>query len=151
MESQEQRSLAPNASSRSSSVAVVFDVQGLLPHDARLLLNVQTNTVILLRFEGTALASTHRSFHLTPSATRIFLCLLQAYPAFCSYRSLFLTLYPLPKARDGERLWQRDLALRPIRRTLGTLLPALRSFGLQVVALRGQGYLLAAADSVDLV
>lgn len=151
MESQEKRSLVPHSPSRSASVAVVFDVQGLLPHDARLLLDTQTNTAILLRFEGRALASTHRSCQLTPSATRIFLCLLQAYPAFCSYRSLFLTLYPLPKARDGERLWQRELALRPIRRALVALLPALRSFGLQVVALRGQGYLLAAADSGDLV
>ena len=122
-----------------------------MPHDARLLLDAQTNTAILLRFEGITLASTHRSFQLTPSATRIFLCLLQAYPAFCSHQALFLTLYPLPQARDGERVWQRDLALRPIRRALVALLPALRSFGLQVVALRGQGYMLTAADSVDLV
>jgi hypothetical protein len=67
----------------------------LLSADMRLLLDSCSNTVILLHLQNADLAASHSSFQLTPSAMRVFLLLLQAYPAYCSYRSLFLALYPL--------------------------------------------------------
>lgn len=122
----------------------LFALPELLPNNARLLVDANTSTAFLLRFEGPEFTFSSRSFQLTPSATRVFLALLHAYPLFCSYHSLFLALYPLSQEHETNRTWDCALALRPIRRALITLLPTLRDLGLQVVALRGQGYILAA-------
>jgi hypothetical protein len=123
----------------------------LLSADMRLLLDSCSNTVILLHLENADLAASHSSFQLTPSAMRVFLLLLQAYPAYCSYQSLFLALYPLAQEQEANRIWQRDLALRPIRRALVALSPALRGLGLQAISLRGQGYVLATQEAEQLV
>lgn len=131
----------------STSVVSAFALQGMLPGPLRLLLDVNTNTVIALRFEGTALASSHAAFSLTPSAARILHCLLQAYPAVCSHQSLLFALYPSPRSPEATHVWERDLALRPIRRALATLVPVLRLLGIAVASLRGRGYILVEADN----
>lgn len=127
--------------SGNASCAVVFSLPELFPSHTHLLLNASTSTAILLRLEGTALASCHRAFQLTPSATRILWSLLRAYPAPCSYRSLFLALFP--QASEENRFWEHEEGRRPVRRALVTLLPFLRGCGLRAVSLRGQGYILA--------
>jgi hypothetical protein len=87
-----------------------------------------------------------RSFPLTPSAEQVFLSLLQAYPRYCSHRSLFLALFPETASND-EHTWlqEKDLAIPLVRRALKSLLPTLRACGLQAISLRGRGYMLAAA------
>jgi hypothetical protein len=136
----------PTAARYVSSVSV-FVLPGILPADRRLLLDPVTHTAILLAVEGSDAAPMFSSFQLTPSATTVFLMLLQAYPHYCSYQSLFHSLYPPTLAQDErDQVWERKLAIPPIRRALKALLPALRSFGLQVISLRGQGYVLASAD-----
>ncbi len=136
------------ATARYASPASVFVLPGILPADRRLLLDPETHTAILLALEGSDAVPMFRSFQLTPSATAVFFTLLQAYPHYCSYQSLFHSLYPPgPAPSEREQVWEKELALPPVRRALKKLLPALRSFGLQVISLRGQGYVLASAHA----
>ncbi|HEU5376343.1 MAG TPA: hypothetical protein VFV38_12940 [Ktedonobacteraceae bacterium] len=129
-----------------SSSASVFVLPGLLPAEQRLLLDPETHTALLLTVAGADAFSWFRFFPLTPSATQVFLTLLQAYPRACSYQSLFRSLYPLASTHEErEEVWESKLAVPPIRRALKALLPTLRSLGWQVISLRGQGYLLACA------
>ncbi len=135
--------LFPSTTARDVSAAAVFVLPGLLPAEKRLLLDPETHTALLLAGEGSGAALVVR---LTPSATAVFLRLLQAYPSACSYQALFRSLYSPPPAPDErDRAWERALAVPPIRRALKALLPALRRFGFQVISLRGQGYVLASA------
>ncbi len=126
----------------------LFALPELLPNTARLLVDEDSNTVFLLSFQGPELASSSLSFRLTPSAMRVFVALLHAYPQFCSYRTLFVSLYPLSQEQEANRVWEYTLAHRPIRRALLALLPTLRGLGLRAVSLRGRGYVLA-TDVVD--
>lgn len=141
----EKRSLFQLPAPRYALPASVFALPEILPTDRRLLLDVETHTAILLSLEGSDAVPMFRSYQLTPSAATVFLTLLQAYPQYCSYQSLFRSLYPSTPAQDaGERVWEKDLAVPPVRRALKALLPALRSLGLQVISLRSQGYVLVA-------
>jgi hypothetical protein len=141
----EKRLLFQQSTPRYTLPTAVFTLPGILPADRRLLLDPEMHTAILLSLEGSDAVPIFSSFQLTPSATTIFLTLLQAYPQYCSYQSLFRSLYPSTLARDeGECVWEKDLAVPSVRRALKALLPALRSLGLQVISLRSQGYVLAA-------
>ncbi|HEU5374834.1 MAG TPA: hypothetical protein VFV38_05305 [Ktedonobacteraceae bacterium] len=126
--------------------AQVFALPHLLPEHTHLLLDVPTRTLMVLhQREGVATPSlTARA--LTPSATRVVLALLQTAPHPCSYQTLFTALYPdaLPPEQPA---WLQEPSIRPIRRALATLAPALHAFGLAVVALRGHGYQLASIAS----
>jgi DNA-binding winged helix-turn-helix (wHTH) protein len=119
-----------------------FVLPGVLPAETWLLLDAEAHTVTLLTLQGAERIPTFRSFQLTPSATTIFLTLLQAYPQSCSYQSLFDSLYP--QQANREQVWEKSLAVPPVRRALKALLPMLRSFRLRVISLRGHGYVLAA-------
>ena len=120
----------------------VFVLSEILPDHCCLVLDLFHRSVTVLRFEEAVLASSHACFSLTPSAARVLACMLRASPASCSYQALFAALYPLGSDAGG---WEPTLGLRPIRRALRALAPVLRQLGLQVVALRGQGYLLVGA------
>ena len=123
----------------------VFVLPEVLPAHRRIVLNVHAHVAVLLELDGENPAPLVRSFPLSPSASRIFLALLQAYPRHCPYSTLFLALYPASQGVASER-WEQYV--RPIRRALRYLTPVMRSFGLQVIALRGHGYLLSAFASV---
>jgi hypothetical protein len=139
---------SPLQSQAAPSASVhTFTLPELLPPHARLLLDTHTSSALLVHLENADLAASPRSFQLTPASTRVFLLLLTSYPIHCSYHSLFVALYPLDQQQEASRIWQRDLALRPIRRAIVTLLPALRGLDLQVVSVRGQGYVLATQEA----
>ncbi|HEU5378868.1 MAG TPA: hypothetical protein VFV38_25875 [Ktedonobacteraceae bacterium] len=112
----------------------------------QLLVDPQGHAILLLHLDDERRVSLLRSLPLSDSAARIFWELWRAYPAPCSYRDLFLALYPLPQEAEG-RTWVRDFALRPVRRAVTALAPALRELGLAVVSLRGQGYILTSATA----
>ncbi len=120
----------------------VFALPEILPEHTRVVLDAHARTAILLRLDEKEPIPSVRSFPLTPSAARIFLALLQAYPQYCPYHTLFTALYP---ASQGEPSSVWEHTVRPIRRALVALAPVMRAFGLEVVALRGRGYLLAPA------
>lgn len=127
--------------------AYVFDIPAILPTQTRLVLDPVTHTAMLLSERGVESVPLFRFFSLTPSAQQVFLSLLQAYPQYCSHRSLFLALYPETACQE-EQVWmeEKDLAIPPVRRALKSLLPTLRACGLQAISLRGQGYLLASRE-----
>jgi hypothetical protein len=124
--------------------APVFSLSGIFPEHTRLLLDKEKGLVLLLRLDGELGVRQLCSFPLAPSAARLFLALCCAYPAYCSYRTLFVALYPQRTAETRER-WEGELALRPIRRAITLLAPTLRHLGLAAVSLRGRGYLLTCA------
>lgn len=131
-----------DAAEHSAFTTHIFVLPQLLPN-SQLLLDIHVHMVFLFCIKRTAIWLLSPSYRLTPSAARVFLVLLQAYPDYCSYRSLFQALYPPGQEQHDHHIWQKDLILRPIRRALLALAPALRGLGLRVVSLRGQGYVLA--------
>lgn len=140
-----QRTGSPSvAAGPSSPVALTFRFPELFPRHACLLVDASTNTAILLCFEGGSQVGSHPCFRLTSSATRVLLALLSAYPASCSYRTLCQTLFPLSRGHARQPRWEKKRDLRPVRRVLATLQPFLHHLGMQVISLRGQGYLLIA-------
>jgi hypothetical protein len=124
----------------------VFVLPEVLPAHKRIVLNVHAHVAVLLELDGENPAPLVRSFPLSPSASRIFLALLQAYPQHCPYPTLFLALYLASQEALSEG-WEQYV--RPIRRALRYLTPVMRSFGLQVIALREHGYLLSAFAPVS--
>jgi len=126
--------------------AQVFTLPEILPAHTRIVLDVQARLALLLTLNEGEATPLVRSFQLTPSATRVFLALLQAYPQHCPYQTLVSVLYPV--ALDTP-VWEPSV--RPIRRALRSLAPILRVFGLDVVALRGRGYLLVSATRLSSV
>lgn len=123
--------------------AQAFTLPGILPPHTCLLLDLQACTAILLHLNEGAGAPLVCSSHLAPSAARVFLALLQSYPQYCDYQRLFTMLYSAV-APERRPFWDPEIGLRPIRRALFALSPALAFFGLEIVALRRRGYLLAA-------
>jgi hypothetical protein len=131
--------------SPSRSSALVFTLPGILPEQIHFLLDQEARMAMLLSVDDIQSVPSLCSFQLTPSSTRVLLSLLQAYPGHCSHQELFDALFPLPQQDKYERAWDKNLAIRPIRRALAALTPALHAFSLQAISLRGRGYVLAAA------
>ncbi|HEU5379291.1 MAG TPA: hypothetical protein VFV38_28040 [Ktedonobacteraceae bacterium] len=134
------------ASVPTSKAARVFALPEILPERVRVVLDVNSRMALLLNLDGEETTPLLHSFQLTPSAARVFLALLQAYPQHCSYQALLAVLYP-SSPESPSSVW--DHYVRPIRRALVALAPVLRAFGLEVVALRGRGYLLASAPHLS--
>jgi DNA-binding response OmpR family regulator len=128
--------LSPGVSHRA---AQVFTLPEILPAHTRIVLDVEARLVLLLMFDEKEPVPLVRPFQLSSSAVRVFLALLQAYPQYCQYQTLFSALYPVT-FDPPTPIWEHYV--RPIRRALRYLTPVLQAFGLAVVALRGRGYLL---------
>ena len=120
-------------------MAQTFALEGLLPESTRLVVDPSSHVVLLLALDAGAPVVVLQAVHLTPSAAQLLLALGLASPDYCPYHTLFAALYPLAQ-------WQRDLALRPIRRAIFALSQALRHVGLTVIVLRRRGYVLARAS-----
>lgn len=111
------RFILPTVCPPSRPSALAFPLPGILPRQTRLLLDREAHLAILLSFNSTELIPALSLFPLTPSATRVLFSLLQAYPEHCSHRTLFSALFPLTQqSAEEERIWEKSLALRPIRR-----------------------------------
>lgn len=139
---------SPQSTYRNATQAAsVFAIPELFSTSMQLRLDVETHTALFVSLQGGEAFPQVRSVPLTPASARLFLALLQAYPWHCSHQSLYLALYPSPERVDDADWWEqvKDLALPMIRRALKKLAPALRTGGVQVISLRGQGYLLAPA------
>jgi hypothetical protein len=117
----------------------------LFPDHIQLLLDLSAHTAILVRLCEGGAVSLLRSRLLTPSGAKVFLALLQAYPKYCEFASLFACL-DLPQLEE-ERVFgghgtDWEMLVRPVRRAIASLTPALSAFGLQLHSLRNKGYLL---------
>jgi hypothetical protein len=126
-------------------MAQMFALEGVLPECLRLVVDPCSHVALLLYLEAGAPVFVLHAVRLTPSAADLLLALLQAYPASCTYRTLFATLYPMDP-------WDKKLATRPIRRAVLALSRALRHLGLTVIARRRHGYVLACTiDATSMV
>ena len=128
--------------------AQAFALPGLLPPQTCLLLDLRTSTALLLHLDAAGTTPLVCAYRLKPSAARVFLALLQVYPRCCEYPHLFTMLYATVD-EVHRPTWDPVIGLRPIRRALFALAPALRFFGLETVAMRKRGYVLAAASPAE--
>ena len=105
------------------STQFVFAHADLLPANRRLMLDPDMRTVLLLSLEEEEGDPFFRTFQLPPTATPVFLALLQRYPHHCTHRELFAMLYPDSWNLD-EHAWEqeRELAIPLIRQALKSLL-----------------------------
>jgi hypothetical protein len=131
-----------------SPPAQVFSLSGIFPSTTRMWLDPHIGLAFLWRDEPPA--PVLLSCHLTPSGVRVLAVLLQAYPQSCSFEQLFEGLYATGGSESpGE--WSPQVGLRPIRRAIWSLLPAMRAFGLAIVSVRKRGYLLTALEHAPVV
>lgn len=106
-----------------------------LPEGTQLAFDPGTHVALLLD-AGAPL----RAAVLSGQAAGLLLALLDAYPDHCTHRRIFARLSPM-------EAFDRSIARRPIRRAVQQARRALRPLGLTVIALRHQGYVLAADDA----
>jgi hypothetical protein len=120
-------------------------LDGLLPVNQTLVVNLSMRTAILLASSAEGEAQVFSQQHFTPNGMRVLVPLLQAYPQHCPYEALIASLYSftLPEARQLLRdSW--EIAMRPVRRAISGIMAGLRALGLSVRSLRGAGYVLEA-------
>ena len=107
---------------------------GLLPDNQKLVINPSP---------GEADVVTVQQF--SPNGMRVLIPLLQAYPNYCPYETLLVALFSLTLDEARRQLREiREIALRSVRRAIGSLATVLRAFGLRVRSVRSTGYLVEA-------
>ena len=81
--------------------------------------------------------------NISPSAIRLLIPLLQAYPNYCPYEVLLAQLYPISVEVVRRQLQEaREPTMRPLRRAISTLNADLHDFGLQMTSIHSRGYVL---------
>ncbi len=126
----------------SEEKAIHLALPELLPANHTLVVNPVKRIVILFYEEpGEGVRSREQVF--TPSAMRILIPLLQAYPHSCPYEILLTHLYPMPVEEVRKQLQEaRETTMRPLRRAISTIRADLHPFGLKVTSLRNSAYTL---------
>ena len=122
-----------------------FPLEGLLPADQTLVLNLsmRTATVFSAPPDGEVQMLAQQRF--SPNGVRVLLPLLEAYPSYCPYDALVASLLSL--TLDQARQMLRDsweVAMRPVRRAISGMMDGLHALGLSVRSLRKAGYVLEA-------
>ena|GEM_PF-1309600 len=118
---------------------------GLLPSDQKLVINPSARTAILFVQTSQGGASVVTLQQFSPNGMRVLVPLLQAYPNYCTYETLLANLFPLTFDEARRQLRKiREIALRSVRRAIGSLATGLRAFGLRVRSVRSTGYLVEA-------
>ena len=120
-----------------------FSLPGLLPEDHILIVNTSIRTATLVQYEASGGTPNVTQHVFSRNGIRVFVPLLQAYPDYCPYDVLLASLFPI--SIDQRRMLLQkewEVAIRPVRRAIGGIMTGLQSFGLEVISLRGLGYLL---------
>lgn len=124
---------------------VHLSLVGLLLPEQKLVINpsIRTATLFSETPEGKARIVAQRQF--SPNGMRVLVPLLTAHPDYCSYETLLAALFSLPLDEARRQLREiREVALRSIRRAIGSLTDGLHAFGLRVRSVRSTGYLVEA-------
>jgi len=117
----------------------------LLPPDQKLVINPSARTAILFAQTSQGEASVVTLQQFSPNGMRVLVPLLQAYPNYCTYETLLMSLFSLTFDEARRQLREiREIALRSVRRAIGSLASGLRAFGLRVQSVRGTGYFIEA-------
>jgi hypothetical protein len=123
-----------------------FSLQGLMPPDLTLALNLETRTLSLLS-NGPQLV---REEQFSVNEVSLIVPILESYPHYCPYEVLLAHLslkhvnasliercrQRLLEAQNNGK-WQQEM--RPIRRALSSLRNKLHSFGLEISTVREKG------------
>lgn len=121
-------------------------LDGLLPPNYTLVLNPTMRAATLISSAaGDGSTTIVAQQHFSPNGMRVLVPLLEAYPHYCPYDELLarLSVISLEEARRQLReTW--DIAIRPVRRAVGTLAAGLKALGLRVHNIHGLGYLIEA-------
>ena len=120
-----------------------FSLPGLLGDKQTLVVHPAMRTVILFwnDADGGVRLLTQQVF--SPNGMRVLVPLLQAYPDYCPYDVLLVSLFPLSLEEGRKHLQDAwEATIRPVRRAMSSILAPLRPFGLGVSSVRGLGYLL---------
>jgi hypothetical protein len=122
-----------------------FPLEGLLPADQTLVLNLSMRTATLFSAPADGEAQVLSQQRFTPNGIRVLLPLLEAYPRYCPYDVLVASLLSLTLAQARQMLrdsW--EVAMRPVRRAISGIMDGLHALGLSVRSLRKAGYVLEA-------
>ena len=114
-----------------------LSLTGLLPATQQLVVNPRARTAILLEqaASGEAIILTEQQF--SPNGMRVLIPLLRAYPNYCPYEALLAALFSLTVDEARHQLREiKEVALRSVRRAVGSLATRLRAFGLRVQSVR---------------
>jgi hypothetical protein len=123
-----------------------FTLAGLLPSDQTLIINPSTRTAILWSQSSAETTRIVAQQHFSPNGMRTLIPLLTAYPHYCAYEALLAHLFFVSVDEARQLLLDTwEIAIRPIRRAIGSLVASLRVFGLRIRNIRGAGYLVEAA------
>ena len=133
-----------------SQALLHLPLAGLLPPDQKLVINpsIRTATLFSDTPEGEAQIVAQQQF--SPNGMRVLVPLLQAYPNYCPYEALLTALFSLTLDAARRQLREiREIALRSVRRAIGSLASGLRAFGLRVRSVRSTGYLIEAISQAS--
>ncbi len=123
---------------------------GLLPDNQKLVINSSARTVILFAQTSPGEADVVTVQQFSPNGMRVLIPLLQAYPNYCTYETLLAALFSLTLDEARRQLREiREIALRSVRRAIGSLAAGLRAFGLRVRSVRSTGYLVEAIPTAS--
>lgn len=118
-------------------------LDGLLPPHYTFVLNPLMRTATLFSNDAASGARIVTQQQFSPNGMRVLLPLLQSFPHYCPYEALLASLFPLSLEECRQQLQEGwEMAIRPVRRAIGSIMAGLRAFGLTVLSLRGVGYLL---------
>jgi hypothetical protein len=120
-------------------------LDGLLPAHQILVVNPSIRTATLISHAPDGETQVIAQQHFSPNGMLILVPLLQSYPYYCPYEVLLASLFSLSLDEARQQLQDiRDIAIRSIRRAIGSLIAGLRALGLQVRSIRNAGYLVEA-------
>ena len=125
-----------------------FALEGLLPANQTLVLNLSMRSATLLFASPDGEAQVLSQQRFTPNGIRVLLPLLESYPRYCPYDVLVASLLSL--TLDQARQMLRDsweVVMRPVRRAISGIMDGLHALGLSVRSLRKAGYVLEALTS----
>jgi hypothetical protein len=124
---------------------LTFPLQGLLPANQTLVLNLSMRSATLLFASPDGEAQVLSQQRFRPNGMRVLLPLLEAYPSYCPYDALVASLLSLTLGQARQMLrdsW--EVVMRPVRRAINSIMDGLRALGLSVRSLRKAGYVLEA-------
>ena len=124
---------------------LTFPLQGLLPANQTLVLNLSMRSATLFSTSPAGEAQVLSQQHFTPNGIRVLLPILKAYPSYCSYDALVASLLSLTLDQARQMLHDSwEVAMRPVRRAISGIMDGLHALGLSVRSLRKAGYVLEA-------
>jgi hypothetical protein len=124
-------------------VLLHLTLEGLIPPNQELVLNIVLRTATLLHNATDGKATVVEQQHFSPNGMRVLVPLLRAYPRYCLHEVLFASLFSLPlEVAERQMREMRSLTIRSVRRAVASLPSRLRAFGWQVRSIRGAGYLI---------